>query len=496
VNVAHAALLAAWLPCMAAAGEAYLQPTLAGAGIRPILAAGEAAPDGYRLAGAPDGLGVIDRGDSFELFINHELRRDKGVVRAHGARGAFVSRWRIDKATLAVLSGQDAIRRVSLWNGNDLTDPAALVTGFERFCSADLPPREAFFNAASGKGFDGRLFLHGEETDAAGRLFATVADEDARSPGLAGVAYELPAFGRMAFENALAAPLAQDQTLVIALDDDTGGQVYLYLGDKRADGTPTRRAGLQDGTLYGVKVMDAPRDEPREAGFGDKPFTLVELGDARRLSGDELERLSDQRGVTRFLRPEDGAWDPRDPEAFYFATTDRLDAAKEGEAGQLGRSRLYRLAFDDIEDPLAGGMIETLLDGAGPQQMLDNLAVDIDGNVLAQEDPGNAPRAARIWRVSGAGARIEEVARANPALFGDHGNHGGRPATAPFTSNEEHSGILDATPLFAGIPGYDTQAKRYYLGTTQAHHTGAPLDDAEMVEGGQVWLLSLPAPKR
>lgn len=490
---AIAIFLAALLPRVVPAGDAYVLPTLDGAGIRPLLTIGESAPNGYRLVGAPDGLGVVDRGASFELFLNHELRNDHGIVRAHGQRGAFVSRWRIDKASLKVLEGSDAIRRASLWNGDYLTHPGAFSTAFDRFCSADLPPREAFFNPVSGRGFDGRLFLHGEEARAAGRLFATVADRGSVKDGIEGVAYELPAFGRLAFENALAAPLAQDRTIVIVTDDEMGGQLYLYLGEKRAEGGPTERAGLQDGILYGVKVMDCPREESREGGFGDKPFTLVELGDARRMSGSELERLSDARGVTRFLRPEDGAWDLLDPEAFYFVTTDRLDDAKEAKSGAVGRSRLYRLAFDDIEDPLAGGVLQTLLDGTGPHQMLDNLTVDVDGNVLVQEDPGDVPRAARIWRVVGAGGRTEEVARANPALFGDND---GRAAVAPFTRNEEHSGILDVTALFAAVPGYDTQANRYYLGTTQAHKTGAPYNDTEIVEGGQIWLLSLPAPRR
>jgi hypothetical protein len=33
-----------------------------------------------------------------------------------------------------------------------------------------------------------------------------------------------------------------------------------------------------------------------------------------------------------------------------------------------------------------------LLDGTGPQQMLDNITVDGDGNLILREDPGNSAR--------------------------------------------------------------------------------------------------------
>ena len=39
-----------------------------------------------------------------------------------------------------------------------------------------------------------------------------------------------------------------------------------------------------------------------------------------------------------------------------------------------------------------------LLDGTGPQQMLDNMTVDGDGNLILQEDPGNQAHLARIWK--------------------------------------------------------------------------------------------------
>src|SRR5262245_1971519 len=72
-----------------------------------ILTVGDSV-GGYRMVGIPDGLGAFDNGNgTFTLLMNHELGNGTGVTRAHGAIGAFVSKWVIDKGTLQVLSGQD-----------------------------------------------------------------------------------------------------------------------------------------------------------------------------------------------------------------------------------------------------------------------------------------------------------------------------------------------------------------------------------------------------
>ena len=71
-----------------------------------ILTTGDAV-GGYRLAGIPDGLGAFDNYDgTFTLLVNHEISSSLGVARAHGAKGAFVSKWIIHKGTLAVLHGR------------------------------------------------------------------------------------------------------------------------------------------------------------------------------------------------------------------------------------------------------------------------------------------------------------------------------------------------------------------------------------------------------
>src|ERR671919_1766405 len=77
-------------------------------------------PDGvtpYRMVGIPDGLGAFDNGDgTFTLLMNHELSSTAGVIRAHGARGAFVSKWTISSSDLEVLHGEDLIQSLHTWN--------------------------------------------------------------------------------------------------------------------------------------------------------------------------------------------------------------------------------------------------------------------------------------------------------------------------------------------------------------------------------------------
>src|SRR5213596_3299546 len=101
----------------------YLVGTEPGVVTVSILTVGDAVnykADGvtpYRMVGIPDGLGAFDNGDgTFTVLINHELGSAQGEVRAHGARGAFVSRWTVRASDLAVLEGEDQIQRLHTWN--------------------------------------------------------------------------------------------------------------------------------------------------------------------------------------------------------------------------------------------------------------------------------------------------------------------------------------------------------------------------------------------
>src|ERR1700752_4553772 len=92
-------------------------------------------------------------------------------------------------------------------------------------------------------------------------------------------------------------------------------------------------------------------------------FLLHKFGDVRSMTGVQIQDASAANLVTEFLRPEDGAWDTRNPNVFYFVTTDRFDSKKDGSGTQVARSRLHRLTFDGIRQPELGGRYDMLLDG-------------------------------------------------------------------------------------------------------------------------------------
>src|SRR5262249_23259429 len=70
--------------------RSYVLPSRPGVHIKPILTTGDAV-NGYHMCGIPDGLGALDRGGTFELYVNHEITIGApGIVRAHGSNGAFV----------------------------------------------------------------------------------------------------------------------------------------------------------------------------------------------------------------------------------------------------------------------------------------------------------------------------------------------------------------------------------------------------------------------
>ena len=182
---------------------------------------------------------------------------------------------------------------------------------------------------------------------------------------------------------------------------------------------------------------------------------------------------------TAFSRPEDGAWNPLNPNEFYFTTTDRLDQASDGVGSQVGVSRLWRLTFADITNPDAGGTIDLLIDGdtvAGRKvNMFDNLSIDHNGRILLQEDTGGSAHNAKIWQYTIATDTLTLIAGHDPARFGDIGIS----ATPPFTVDEESSGIVDAEDILG--PGW-------FLFTVMAHY---PVGGG-LVQGGQLLALHLP----
>lgn len=440
----------------------YLVPVKSGWRSTSLLTVGDSV-DGYRMVGIPDGLGAYDNGDgTVTVLMNHELGSTAGVVRAHGQKGSFVSQWTINKETLQVTKGRDLI--------NSLFLDGSLSEAINRLCSADLPEVSAFYNAASGKGYSGRIFMTGEEAGANGRQFGV----DVAS----GIAYELSKLGKFSHENAVARPGGGDRTVVFGTDDSTPGQVYLYVGQKTDSGSSVERAGLTNGKLFGIKI-NAGGNETRDGGLPGGPgfnetgsVSLVEID----TSGDGNTQNADANaaGVTNFLRPEDAHWDPTNPNRLYFVTTD--DNLEEG-----GKSRLYAIDFTNLESGEIGGSISMLLDGTEGPEMMDNITVDANGRVVIQEDPGGDSDLAKIWVYDPASDSVEMVFQHDPKRFLAG-------ASGFLTENEESSGVIDVTDLFRDASWFSASgAIQIFLSTVQAHYR---LTDSELVEGGQLLLLS------
>jgi hypothetical protein len=412
----------------------------------------------YRMVGIPDGLGAFDNGDgTFTVLMNHELASTRtgpsGIVRDHGFAGAFVSKWIIDKASLTVLHGEDLMKNVFAWDTN--TCSYAPLTGpMFRLCSADLPPVSAFYNAATGLGYNGRIYMNGEETGSEGRNFAHLLD---------GNSYDLPRLGKFSHENSVAHPSAGDKTVVVGLDDTSPrGQLYIYVGTKTSSSDPIEAAGLNNGQLYGIKVTGFPQEDFTNGIPSGTPFTAFNFGDVSCESGAQLDADSVTNGVTGFWRPEDGCWDPKHPNDFYFVTT----------ASFTGKSRLWRLRFINPADPASGGTIDMLLDGTEGQKMLDNITVTERGEVIALEDVGEQDHIGKVWRYNIATDALELVAQHDPDRFAPGGGKF-------LTTDEESSGVIPMDSILGA---------GWYLLDVQAHYA----TDSELVEGGQLLALHLP----
>ena len=436
----------------------FLIPTAPGVSTESLISVGDSAANGYRLVGIPDGLGAFDNGDgTITLVVNHELGATKGVVRAHGSKGAFVSKWIIRKSDHKVLSGSDLIQRIMFRNPDGTY--ASGTTAIDRLCSADLPPISAFYNAKTGKGHNGRLFMNGEEA-ATGRAFAHEMN---------GTSWDLPDLGRFAWENSLANPSTGDKTVVVGTDDSTPGQVYVYVGAKKTTGNAIEKAGLTGGELYGITTPGFtdeydPATGNGVAGFNPTAFTLSGLGNVGGLDPAGLQALSESKGVTEWWRPEDGAWDAKNPNVFYFNTTAKFD----------GTSRLWRLAFRDVRHPELGGKVTRLLDGTEGQHMLDNMAPASNGKqLILNEDPGNNAYLASVYSYNLRSDQLTKVAEHDPNRFTEGG-------TQFLTIDEESSGTIDVSRFFG---------RGTYLITTQVHQV---LSDPELVENGQLQILRVP----
>ena len=462
----------------------YVLPVAPGVRTSSLLTVGDRVGDpvdGYRMVGIPDGLGAYrDDGSGLTLLMNHELNDQSGIVRRHGQIGAFVSEWSIDRKSFAVTEGRDLINPgVRFWDygagAYALAPTSPFGPAFDRFCSNTLTTAGQLFNEETGRGYEGRLFFPGEENGELGRGFAVTTD---------GEMVQLPRLGVFSYENAVPAHNRTDTTLVVGSDDDDNGQLWIYAGTKQSEGSPFDRAGLTNGAPSVAAVAGATTDASFRAAYGKGTPARFTLHGIDWTKGGPAQNADAKANGLSLNRIEDSHWDPSSPNDLYFVTTEGGKGAAT-PTGRFGRDGggLWRLTFDDIEQPELGGTLTLLLDGSEPPLLNkpDNIAIDGDGNLLIQEDPGNNVGLARIVAYRIADGARGAIAEFDPALFGWKGRTtaGGLPVLelGQLTFDEESSGIIDA---------HATIGPRWFLFDAQVH---SPVLGGELVQGGQLLAL-------
>jgi hypothetical protein len=444
--------------------DPYVLPVASGVSIKSLLTVDDdgSASDGYELVGIPDGLGAVKGpGHNFTLFMNHELRADQGIARRHGQKGAFVSTFSIDSKTFEVEEGEDTIDPgVRYWNyvtqtyqgtgspaGPNPRNPGdvfvAQPDAFSRFCSATLTEAGQFRNHRTGRGYTGQIFFGNEENGDEGRVFGILPD---------GTTQQLPRLGLASWENTKPAFNRSDTTLVLGNEDGPAGpfsQLTVYSGTKSSRGNAFDRAGLTNGTHHVLDVANeaVATDAQFRATIGKgKPaaFDLSNVDWDQSGARQNAEAAADGLSLNRI---EDGVWDPRHPDTYYFLTTEGGDTTPAEPGVTRDGGGLWKVVFEDIERPELGGTIELLLDGSEAPHLNkpDNLDLDAQGNLLLQEDPGNNAHLARIVAYDTKTGARGVIAEFDRNLFG-----AGSPNL--ITVDEESSGIIDASELIG--PGW------------------------------------------
>ncbi|MEV6982821.1 alkaline phosphatase PhoX [Sphaerisporangium sp. NPDC051017] len=468
----------------------YVLPVANGVSVTSLLTVGDKpAGNGYRMVGIPDGLGAYRSGRDLTVYMNQELGATSGIVRAHGQKGAFVSKLRIDARTGAVKSGSDLITSVKYWDypgqtwGSAPVAPAGAAAGthvaaFNRFCSGALTDPGQLFNRRTGKGYYGRVYFANEEGGDESRAFGVTAD---------GQAVQLPRLGLFSWENTLAAENKTDTTLVLGNEDGGSGQIRVYAGRKQSSGSPVEKAGLTNGTLGVIDVAShaVATDAEFRAKYGKNAPVKVTVNQLDWTVNGKQQNIDAEKAGLSLNRIEDGAFDPNRPNDYYFVTTAGGDSTPAQAGVPRNGGGLWRLRFADIERPEKGGTLTLLLDGSEAPylNMPDNIAIDHEGNLLLQEDPGNNPHISRVLAYRIKDGALGVLAQFDPKRFAPNAD----PASF-LTTDEESSGIIDASDLLGeGTFLLDAQvhtAKGLAAGT-------GPGTVEEYVENGQLLTLTV-----
>ena len=523
--VAVTGLTVATSPAGAESQFSYVEPAAPGVSLKVLATAGDMV-NGALLPGTPDGIGLLRDGTNVVVFTNHELSLSDKVAAAQkraggAASGSTVSAMNVDTSTMTVTGAKDLLGNVSWWDYQTAaysSKPGAPTgaaakdsfgtplhgTGLNRLCSSHMSqPGDLAYqtkDAKTGKvttlGYSGPVYFTGEEGGDESRAFAM---------DTAGNLVQLPRFGLAAWENFLPAPKTGRRTVVMMNEDGsaTDSQAWMYVGEKTSTGGWADKAGLTNGQAYVMSVTGIANDNAFRASAGkNNPKAVNFMAIDTTVNGAQQNAQARSLG-TIMSRVEDGSWDPKNPNNYYFVTTesnkDPKATAANPQTPKVTRDggALWRLTFNDVQNPLAGATLTMLLDGSEAPYLNkpDNIDVDEFGNVLIQEDPGNNDHVSRVVAYRIADGKIATVAKFKDQYF--------VPGAAQFiTKDEESSGIVDATRFMRKSA---TDQNAYYIFDAQVHvptsqaridlpglsaTDKATIDNA--VEGGQWYVMTVP----
>ena len=512
------------LPASAADAPIYIETVASGASLKVLATAGDVI-NGYQIAGIPDGTGAFKSGNSVKLLMNHELAYGaviSNIARAGGdAFGATITEFTMNPLTQAITNAREFLTSAVFYNyatksyGSTPAAPTGAAakdaygtpqhTNFlNRFCSASLAPagRFSYVDPKTKKayGIKDAVFLTGEEGGDESRGFAVNA---------AGQIAQIPAVGLAAWETFVTAPTGTKTTALFGNEDGsaTDSQLWLYQGTKTNTGAWYQRAGLTNGSTSVMNIGGYKTEAAFRAAVGKGKSTPVNFAkvDAT-LNGVEQNKAAATVG-TALARVEDGAFDPNNPNDYYFVTTESngdkaataLDPNNKLVTKRDGGA-LWRLRLTDVKNPSLGGNITMLLDGSEAPYLNkpDNIEVDGFGNILIEEDPGNNAQLERMFAYRISDGKIAVLTQFKASMFSKAA------ADASFiTEDEEQSGVLNVTPL---LRKNKSDKNSYYVLNAQVHATGAALlkarpditneDEktvlARAIEGGQLYVLTIP----
>jgi hypothetical protein len=289
-------------------------------------------------------------------------------------------------------------------------------------------------------------------------------------------------------------------TVLVGGEDgsDISSQLWLYVGTKTASGVWYERAGLNNGSSYVLSLAGSKNDTEFRAKYSKGTSAAVTFRKIDwKLNGKNQNDYALGYGLG-FSRIEDGAFDPNNPNDYYFVTTqsnkDPGATAPNPATPTVARDggALWKLSFKDIKRPLDGASLTMLLNGSEAPYMSkpDNIEMDSLGNILIQEDPGNNAAVARVLAYNIKTQKIGEILKFKSSYFSASGAN-------YITEDEESSGITDVTKFFKKSA---TDTSRYYILNAQVHAEPAKSRPdipnaatalASIIEGGQIYLLEI-----